>query len=128
MEQLSIKKTSCTPKVHLDRENGILFFSGNFNPMEGSSYYAPLIKWIKNYARDPHTTTRVKIYVESISTSSAKFLVLLFRILSGIQHKKKGVLLEWLYDDADDISDWKDLLGNCNFPVKYRKTEKALAF
>ena len=128
MKHLNISKTSCTPEVHLDPKNGVLFFSGSFKPMEGYSYYTPIIDWIKDYARNAHTTTTVKIHVESISTSSANFLVAIFRILKGLHSHRRGVQLEWFYDDINEISDWKYLLGYCNFPVEYHKVEKALVY
>ncbi len=125
MDPMIINKTHCTPEVHLNREKGHLSFSGNFNPAEGYSFYTPIIAWMKNYARDPQASTKVHIYVESITTSSAKFLVLIFRLLAKIQEKRKEVQLEWIYDNDDEIADWKDLLGHYAFPVRYHKIEES---
>lgn len=128
MERLSITKTYCTPEVHLDRENGVLSFSGRFDPKEGFSFYTPVIEWMKEYARDPHATTRVRIYVERITTTSAKFFLLIFRLLIEMHEKKKEVLLDWFYDDHDEIMDWKNLLKHFNFPVKYHRVKEEIVF
>jgi hypothetical protein len=128
MEELNLEETHCTPKINLDWKNGILRFHGRFIPFDGYYFYSPIIDWIKEYAKNPQRTTVVKIFIDTISTSSAKSMMLILRSLSKIQQEGNSVSVEWYYDDGDELVDWKHYISSFDFPVKYIEVENELVY
>jgi hypothetical protein len=57
MEVVNIKGTDDTPKVILDKPNGIFEISGRSLPEDVNMFYEPILEWIDGYAADPNDHT-----------------------------------------------------------------------
>src|SRR5688572_31551773 len=72
MEILNLEGTADTPKIILDKGNGIFEISGRSLPEDSVEFYGPVLEWISNYAKAPNATTHFSFKLEYFNTSSSK--------------------------------------------------------
>ncbi len=49
MEILNLEGTEDTPKIILDKKNGIFEISGRSLPEDSAEFYRPVLEWIEKY-------------------------------------------------------------------------------
>ena len=54
MEILNLEGTEDTPKIILDKKNGIFEISGRSLPEDSAEFYRPVLEWIEKYSSDPN--------------------------------------------------------------------------
>ncbi len=101
MSKIEIEKTSDTPKVILDKENGIFEISERSLPENAIDFYKPIIEWFTEYSKSPNEKTEVNFNLEYFNTASAKQIAKILLILQKIA-QNNDVLIKWHYD-KDDI-------------------------
>ena len=102
MEELVIKKTSNTPKVHFDPELGILKLEGRSIPENPSDFFDALIAWIEKYFNNPKEITRIDLNLEYVNSGSSKYLLGIFRIIKKRFDEGKNCIVNWYYEEDDE--------------------------
>lgn len=102
MEVIKIKGTDDTPNVILDAENNIIEFSGRSLPEDVATFYAPILRWIEEYAKNPNPKTNVVIKLEYFNTASSKMLLDILLKFEEIHHNGHDVVVSWYYMEDDE--------------------------
>ena len=58
MDVIILKETYDTPKVILDKDNGIFEISGRSYPEDTAEFYIPILDWIAKYVEDANKSTK----------------------------------------------------------------------
>ncbi|MFO8021087.1 MAG: DUF1987 domain-containing protein [Perlabentimonas sp.] len=126
MEPLSIKGNSQHPEILLNKEKGILAFSGNSLPEDAKSFFDPIISWIDKYIEAPNNETTVSFRMSYYNTPSSKLIYQILKKLEGLQANQGNVRVIWHYPDDDpDMKDaGKDYAENIKIPFKYQSYEE----
>ena len=101
MQNLSLKKTLKTPRIHFDVLNGHLLMEGRSIPEDAFSFYQPIYKWLEQYIQESDTKTTIEFRLEYFNTSSSKCILEILHILEKIKDKQP-VQVKWFYDEDDE--------------------------
>ena len=116
MESLQYFKTERTPFVSLN-PNGELKISGISIPEDSTSFYKPVLDWIKTYGENPQSVTTAHFVLDYFNTSSSKDILEVFKALGALNDGgKTKVNVKWEFeDDDDDIrecgEDYQSIIG-----------------
>jgi len=75
MEILNLEGTEDTPKILLDKSNGIFEISERSLPEDSAEFYQPIIQWLDDYAADPNPSTEFVFKLEYFNTASSKLIL-----------------------------------------------------
>jgi hypothetical protein len=111
MEILNIEGAEDTPKIILDKTNGIFEISGRSLPEDCAEFYKPILEWIREYAKEPNASTEFVFNLEYFNTASSK---LILDILSAL-NEVEGTTIHWHFQEDDDDmkeagEEYKDLI------------------
>lgn len=98
MEILNLEGTEDTPKIILDKKNGIFEISGRSLPEDSAEFYRPVLEWIGNYGAEPNPTTDFVLKLEYFNTASSKLILDVLSALEDI----KGMKILWYYHEDDE--------------------------
>jgi hypothetical protein len=98
MEILNIEGTEDTPRIILDKGNGIFEISGRSLPEDCAEFYKPILEWIHTYAQEPNPATDFVFNLEYFNTASSKLLLEVLGALSEV----KGTTIYWHYQEDDE--------------------------
>jgi hypothetical protein len=100
MERYFVDNTEDTPRVELDKINGILSISGRSLPENAVAFYEPIFDWLKNYQEEPNVNTVFDFKFDYFNTASAKQItkILLFLQILSENHP---VIVKWHYYKED---------------------------
>lgn len=98
MDILHLEGTEDTPKIVLDKKNGIMEISGRSLPEDSTDFYKPVLDWIELYAQDPNPTTTFVFKLEYFNTASSKLILDVLYALEDI----KGIKVQWCFHDEDE--------------------------
>jgi hypothetical protein len=111
MEILNIEGAEDTPKIILDKTNGIFEISGRSLPEDCAEFYKPILEWIREYAKEPNPSTEFVFNLEYFNTASSK---LILDILSALNEVEGTTILWHFQEDDDDMKEageeYKDLI------------------
>ena len=91
MEILNLEGTEDTPKIMLDKGNGIFEISGRSLPEDSAEFYRPILDWIERYGESPNPTTEFVFKLEYFNTASSKLILDVLSALEDI----KGMKIIW---------------------------------
>jgi hypothetical protein len=98
MEILNLEGTEDTPKIILDKKNGILEISGRSLPENSAEFYKPVLDWIKKYAGEPNPATDFVFKLEYFNTASSKLILDVLSALEDI----RGIKVQWYFHEDDE--------------------------
>lgn len=98
MEILNLEGTEDTPKILLDKSNGIFEISGRSLPEDSAEFYQPIIQWLDDYSAAPNATTEFVFKLEYFNTASSK---LILDILSKLE-EIPGIKVSWYFHEDDE--------------------------
>lgn len=98
MQVIQLAGTEQTPQVHLNKEQGIFEFSGRSLTDNASTFYRPIMAWMKEYAEAPNSKTELVFKMEYLNTASSKAIFDLLTIVEGID----GAKVVWSFQDDDE--------------------------
>lgn len=116
-----IEGTSKTPAVSFDPKTGSLQVKGCSIPENADRFYTPVFDLIEAYVAAPAARTVVRIELTYFNSSSAKYLLDIFKRLEDLHVSGASrVLVEWCHapgdlDMAEAGNDFRSLL---ELPVK----------
>jgi len=100
MDLLQYEGTEDTPKVVLDKSNGIFEISGRSLPEDSAEFYQPILDWLEAYADDPNAATEFMFKLEYFNTASSK---LILDVLSKLERlDEDSTLVKWYYHEDDE--------------------------
>ncbi|MFZ5970770.1 MAG: DUF1987 domain-containing protein [Bacteroidota bacterium] len=102
MEILNLEGTEDTPKIILNKQNGIFEISGRSLPEDSAEFYRPVLEWIANYGKDPNPTTEFAFKLEYFNTASSK---LILDVLSALEDIKGMKILWYFHEDDEDMEE-----------------------
>lgn len=121
MEALSIEATAKTPAVRFEPTKGELEVSGCSIHENADGFYSPLWERVDAYCAAPAARTTVRVKLDYFNSSSAKYLLDIFKRLDDL-HAAGGskVTLEWYFEEGDlDMQEaGNDYKGLLDMPVK----------
>ncbi len=120
MDTLVIEGSNDSPRIHLDREKGILYIGGSSLPENVVEVYQPVLDWLEKYCADPNPVTKIDFFFEYLNTSSSHMIM---RILEKFIESKnifKELHINWFYptDDNEMRSFGQELAEMSNYPIK----------
>ena len=133
MEKLIIDATLNTPSVILDPEKNLFQFTGESRPENVRNFYIPVLEWLENYtaevaSQDKENKSRAHEFhfnFEYFNSTSAKYILDLFKTLSNLHSEGINVLVYWHYeeDDEDMLEVGKEMSRMSRLTFDYIKTE-----
>ncbi|HEX5169050.1 MAG TPA: DUF1987 domain-containing protein [Cyclobacteriaceae bacterium] len=102
MEILKLEGTEDTPKIMLDKKNGIFEISGRSLPEDSAEFYRPVLEWIGNYSKEPNGSTEFVFKLEYFNTASSK---LILDVLSALEDIKGMKILWYFHEDDEDMEE-----------------------
>ena len=102
MEILNLEGAEDTPKIILDKKNGIFEISGRSLPEDSAEFYRPVLEWISGYAADANPATEFVFKLEYFNTASSK---LILDVLSALEDIKGMKILWYFHEDDEDMEE-----------------------
>ena len=126
LKPLLIEETEDTPKVHLDRENGIFEISGRSFPEDASKFYAAVLLWVEDYIKDPCKETLFSFHLEYFNSTSVKQLLEILIKLEGMADTGKKVKIIWSYSKNDELMAAKgeEIKNMVNLIFQFKEVEE----
>jgi hypothetical protein len=110
MEKLIFEPTANSPRIVLDPENRNFEFSGESRPENVRKFYLPILEWLEAYTaeqdklRDDERTSGLlcQFNFEYFNSTSAKYILDIFKSLNAISALGIGLEIKWLYEEDDE--------------------------
>lgn len=102
MKNINKGGTAKTPEVFFDAQKGSLKIKGRSIPENSIEFYKPVMDWLDQYAKEPHTSTTLNIQLEYFNTSSSKCILDIFKKLERIHNHGTEVSISWHYEPDDE--------------------------
>ncbi len=127
MTEFKIDKTDSTPQIYLDKNSGKFEMKGKSFPEESRSFYAPVLEWLENYAKDPKEETLFEFKMEYFNSSSALIILEILNILDSIYKTGKKVTISWNYLEIDEdmLDAGEEYAELVSLPFEYHALEEA---
>ncbi len=100
MRTMTIEATNNTPWIELD-PSGIFSFKGRFIHEEPSQFFTPVIKWLKEYKKDPPPVTIVNVDLEYFSCMASRYILQVLETLLPLR-KNNRLVINWYYENGDE--------------------------
>lgn len=98
MEIINLEGTEDTPKIILDKENGIFEISGRSLPEDSAEFYQPILDWIEGYGENSNPQTNFVFKLEYFNTASSKLILDVLSALEDID----GMSITWYFHEDDE--------------------------
>lgn len=98
MQIINLEGTEDTPKIILDKTNGIFEISGRSLPEDSAEFYQPVLDWLEEYKENANSATDFVFKLEYFNTASSKLILDLLSQLEEIE----GVTVQWYYHEDDE--------------------------
>ncbi len=121
MDRYTVPATAKTPVLDLEPGKGLLMISGCSIPENADHFFTPLLEKVTEYGTDPAERTVVRVQLSYFNSSSAKYLLDLFKELEDLHAAgRTKVSVEWCHapEDLDMEEAGQDYKALLEFPVK----------
>ncbi len=98
MEILNIEGAEDTPKIILDKSNGIFEVSGRSLPEDSAEFYKSVLEWLRSYAKAANATTDFVFKLEYFNTASSKLILDVLSTMEDIT----GTTIHWYHHEDDE--------------------------
>lgn len=102
MEVINQDGTEDTPKIILDKNNGIFEISGRSLPEDSAEFYQPILDWLDEYGANPNPETVFIFKLEYFNTASSK---LILDILSKLETIDSTTINWYFHEDDEDMEE-----------------------
>ncbi len=106
-KKLQIASTEDSPEIIFDVEKNILLISGRSLPEDAFNFYAPILKWMKEYINEPNQNSELILNLDYFNSSSVKQIMRLFTIFEELGASGKDAKIIWKYSLSDDLMEIK---------------------
>ena len=101
MKVIDIPATEITPKIILDKGNGIFLIQGKCLPEDVRSFYSPVIEWFDEYVEKPNDFTNIVLDFDYFNTASSKMIIIILSKLRDLYRVGKQVEVTWMFPKYD---------------------------
>jgi hypothetical protein len=102
MDSLIIEPTLNSPKVVLDPKEGVFTFSGESRPENVRSFFLPILEWLDAFVAEAQSPCRFDFCFDYFNSTSAKYILDVFKALRKIHDGGNEVLVRWHYEEDDE--------------------------
>ena len=102
MEIINLEGTEDTPKILLDKSNGIFEISGRSLPEDSAEFYQPILDWLDGYAENPNESSTFVFKLEYFNTASSK---LILDVLSKLEDISESRIQWYFHEDDEDMEE-----------------------
>ena len=102
MQILNLEGTEDTPKIILDKGNGIFEISGRSLPEDSAEFYQPVLDWIDEYKENTNDSTEFMFKLEYFNTASSK---LILDVLSNLEDIEGVTIIWYFHEDDEDMEE-----------------------
>ena len=110
MEKLIIEPTANSPRILLDSEERNFEFSGESRPENVRKFYLPVLEWMEAYTAGVEgleedqrpSGLKCMFNFEYFNSTSAKYILDIFKSLNAIHALGIGLDIKWLYEEDDE--------------------------
>lgn len=102
VKHMHIRRTTTSPEVEMDLEQGTIEISGRSLPANSEVFYERVYRWIETYLEHPRERTIVNMRMDYLDTSSTKHFYNIFDRLSTVNEQGKQVQINWHYEIGDE--------------------------
>jgi len=99
---LEISQGELTPYVLLDAYKRVIVIKGRCIPENPSSYFSPILDWVDRLSEMQNIKLDMICKIQYFNTSSAKYLLEIFRRLDKYAHQNKNTISILWYFETDD--------------------------
>lgn len=132
MEKLIIEPTFNSPSVILDPESSKFEFSGESRPENVRKFYLPILEWLEKFADEQSGKSKsdrisnllIQFDFEYFNSTSAKYILDIFKALNVLSDMGIGILVKWFYeeDDEDMLEVGEEMSRMSKLEFEYIKT------
>lgn len=132
MEKLIIEPTFNSPSVILDPESSRFEFSGESRPENVRKFYLPILEWLEKFADEQSGKSKsdrisnllIQFDFEYFNSTSAKYILDIFKALNVLSELGIGILVKWFYeeDDEDMLEVGEEMSRMSKLEFEYIKT------
>jgi hypothetical protein len=118
MNALNLKEAQYSPKVVLNKKDGIFEISGRSLPEDSEELFAPVLAWFKEYFQSPNPTTIFSIQLQYFNSATAKIIFGLMHTMQSVP----GASVEWCYhhDDEDMLEAGQEFESELTVPFTFK--------
>lgn len=98
MKAFDVPGTDETPRILFDKENGVFEISGRSLPEDSAEFFDPVLEWVKEYQKDPNSSTELVLKLDYLNTASSKFIQDILTAFEGAP----GTRIVWYHLDDDE--------------------------
>jgi hypothetical protein len=98
MQIINLEGTEDTPKILLDKGNGIFEISGRSLPEDSAEFFQPVLDWIDEYKEQANPKTEFVFKLEYFNTASSKLILDILSNLEDIEN----TTIQWYYHEDDE--------------------------
>ncbi len=107
MEKLTLAPTLNTPGVDFDPVGNRFELKGESRPENVRNFYLPILDWLEKFAaeisgKDGNTSLDFSFNFEYFNSTSAKYILDIFKILNSINGNGNTVKVTWHYEEDDE--------------------------
>ena len=110
MEKFIIEPTANSPRIVLDPEKRTFEFSGESRPENVRKFYLPVLEWLEAYTGSLEALQdderkfdlQCQFNFEYFNSTSAKYILDIFKSLNTINALGVGLDIKWLYEEDDE--------------------------
>jgi hypothetical protein len=110
MEKFIIEPTANSPRIVLDPEKRTFEFSGESRPENVRKFYLPVLEWLEAYTGSLEALQdderkfdlQCQFNFEYFNSTSAKYILDIFKSLNAINALGVGLDIQWLYEEDDE--------------------------
>lgn len=103
LKPLKIHSRNFLPFVHLDKENSIFKLEGKSIPEDSAEFYANVIIWLKEYAKNPNKETIFYLNLDYYNSSSAREIANIIKHFDEMYGNGHNVKIIWQYNPDDEV-------------------------
>ena len=101
--KLLIEESSETPRISLDKTDGVLEITGRSLPENSIKFYTPVLQWLEEYVKAPFSSTHLTIQLDYFNSASAKKIIEIVMVLEKHLPGSHPVNITWLYSKEDEL-------------------------
>ena len=130
MEKLTLAPTLNTPSINLDPVGNKFELKGESRPENVRNFYLPILEWLEKFAAEisgkgGSAPLDFSFNFEYFNSTSAKYILDIFKILNSINKAGNEVKVSWHYeeDDEDMYEVGMEMSRMSGLPFDYIKEE-----
>ncbi len=107
MEKLTLAPTLNTPSINFDPIGNKFALKGESRPENVRNFYLPILEWLEKFAteisgKDSSAPLDFSFNFEYFNSTSAKYILDIFKILNSINKAGSEVKVSWHYEEDDE--------------------------